>query len=177
MVNKRLHWGWVLVITMVFALSALASGCSKVSEKASEKVAEKAIESASGGEVKVDLTKDGVKVDAKDGSSSFKTGGDLSWPTSMPSDVPQLNGAKIMNVSEATNADGKTVMVWYQEIKNSDEINQYKTALQSKGWTIAATTNTPESVFISAEKPGWNLSATFSTKEGNGIIAVNEVKK
>ena len=76
MINIQLHSGLTCLLIMVLALSVLASGCGKASEMAAEKAAEKAIESASGGEVKVDLSNDGVKVDSKDGSSSFLSGGD-----------------------------------------------------------------------------------------------------
>ncbi|HCF49744.1 MAG TPA: hypothetical protein DER60_05650 [Syntrophomonas sp.] len=173
MFDKQVHSGWIVLLMLVFAFSALAAGCSQIGEKATEK----ALESASGGEVKVDLNDGEVQVDSKDGSSSFKTGGDLTWPKSMPADVPQLSGAKISNVSEAKTTEGQTIMVWYEEIGNVDQINKYKADLESNGWTIAATTNTPEGTYIMAEKTGWALSATFSTEDGNGVIAAAQQKE
>ena len=176
MFKKPVYSRWIVLLMMLLTFSVLVVGCSQIGEKASEKITEKAIESASGGEVKVDLNDNQVKVESADGSSSFKTGGDLTWPKSMPADVPQLSGAKISNVSETSTAEGQTIMVWVEDIGNAEQITKYKSDLESQGWAITTTTNTPEGTYIMAEKAGWSLTATFNTENGNGVIAAAKVK-
>lgn len=177
MFSKSVYSRWMVLLVLLMACSVLVLGCSQVSEKASEKLAEKALESASGGDVKVDLEDGQIKVESKDGSSSFKTGEDLSWPKSMPADVPQISGAKISNVSEASTAEGQTFMVWFEGISDEDQVNKFKADLEAQGWSISGTTTTPESTYIAAEKADWSLTATFNTEEGQGIIVAGQQKK
>ena len=138
----------MVLLVLLMACSVLVLGCSQVSEKASEKLAEKALESASGGDVKVDLEDGQIKVESKDGSSTFKTGEDLSWPKSMPADVPQISGAKISNVSEASTAEGKPLWCGLKVSAMRIRVNKFKADLEAQGWSISGTTTTPSRAHI-----------------------------
>ncbi|MBP1760297.1 MAG: hypothetical protein H6Q63_1214 [Firmicutes bacterium] len=72
-----------LILIAIFFVSI--TGCSSVGDKIAEKTAEGIAEQTLGG--KVDITKDGVKVD-KDGVS-FETGQDLKWPKGTMGDLPE----------------------------------------------------------------------------------------
>ena len=95
----------------------------------------------------------------------------------MPTDVPQLKDAKIVNVSETITAEGKSVVVWYEGLKNSDQVDQYKGSLESNGWTIAATTSPTDGTNLKSENTEWELTATLNVKYGKGMIVATEHKE
>lgn len=152
---------WIVLLVAVFAATSL-TGCSKVSEKAGEKAAEKAIESATGGQAKVDLKNNEVKIETPEGTATMQTGDNLKWPASLPSDVPELKDGKIAMVNELTNKGGKGATVYFEDIKDKNAGTNYKQSLEGKGWTMSMVTTTTDGMMLAAEKGDWTLQATFS---------------
>ena len=165
----------------------LISGCSligdKVGEKAAEKAIEKSIESSSGGNAKVDISKDGsMEITSKDGSGSMKVGSTYDWPSNLPGDVPKFSSGKITAVVENANEEEKSWMVMLEGVP-AGAGEAYKTAAEQAGWKITFTTKSADgSISFAGEKDNRNLSlvltADSSSEKGiSGWVAYTEKLK
>ncbi|HEY8911256.1 MAG TPA: DUF6591 domain-containing protein [Desulfosporosinus sp.] len=120
---KKLHLG---VFILTAAILVLLTGCGTIQHKVSEKVSEGIVEKAVGG--KVDITKDGVKVQ-KDGTS-IESGSDLKWPKSTLGDLPEPK-AKIVEIINGAVTVGCTVV--FSEM-SLDEAKAYVDKLKDLGY-------------------------------------------
>ncbi len=114
----------IIIMIVILSLTGCGSVQNKVSEKVGEKIAGDAIEG------KVDITKDGVKIE-KDGVS-YQTGDDLKWPAEAMGNLPEPK-AKINAVTnDDKSVEGGSVV--YSEM-SQEEAKAYVEKLIGLGYT------------------------------------------
>jgi len=188
--KKLLMLGLALVVV---------AGCGKAADKAQEVAIEKAIESgakASGGNVDVDVKKDGavtvtstengttstatfsenggqVSVKGADGEMVMTSGADAKIPEDYPKDIPQYAGVKLETVmSNATQA------IYTTEATTADALDTvvawYKQQLGAGGWNeeqnVKMGGDTPMNMFVYS-KEGRQLMITVSKADNQTRIS------
>lgn len=158
-----------------------------------------AIPTGDGGSIK--LSKDGVsiktadgeeasiKVDAKEGSLSFKgkdaEGKEIDYnlstsnelPKQFPKDIPMPKAAKIVG-SHSGSSDGSSVMIVSYEIKGkvSEYSKIYKDYLQKEGYAdveIMSENDDAETQIVTGRLGDRSFSATVLTSSDAGMVTVN----
>ncbi len=164
-----------LIIAIGLMAALLLSGCGligdKIGEKATEKAIEKSLESSSGGNAKVDVSKDGsMEITNKDGSGSMKIGSAYEWPSNLPSDVPKFSGGNITAVMENSTADQKNWMVMLEKVPATAP-DAYKAAVEQAGWKMTYTTKSADGSYsFVAEKDNRQVSMVLvKDSEEKGI--------
>jgi len=157
-----------LVFTLAFFLSACKSPSEKLIEKANEGIIENALEDSMGGDVKVDLSDEGVSV--KTDKGTMQTGGKVSLPDNFPSDVHVYDGKLIAAMFNEVN-NGFTLTI---EIKDSLENvkSVYENKLKASGWTVGEAMNLGASLFLTAEKDKRAVTVVVNQVDGTSVLAL-----
>jgi hypothetical protein len=167
-------------VAMMVSVVFYGAGCNpfqSAQEKASEKLAEKMLESMAGGDVDIDLKKDGAVVKVKDeqGGGEMYFGEDVAMPDDLKDTVLTYQGAQIISViknlggsigamvSFRTGDDTKKVIDWYED--------QYT----GKGWIKTQTVSINNAEMRGFEKDNLQLLVTVGPdeEEGGSVITVS----
>jgi len=114
------------VITVVF-------GCGKKGEeKAAEEVMEKVIESNMGGNAKVDIEKNSLRIQTEEGEMTMMSGDSIQLPADFPKDVFVYEEADLNNAM--VHPEGFNLM--FQTKDDSSKVSEaYLTEMEAKGWS------------------------------------------
>lgn len=121
----------VLMMTLLmFAL--LMFGCGEKSEKmAAEKIAEKTIESNIGGDAKVDIEKESIRIETEKGNMTMTAGDSAKLPANFPKDVFLYKDADLKMAMEFPQA-------FNLSLETNDAISKvsetYLAEMTEKGW-------------------------------------------
>jgi hypothetical protein len=165
---------YVVSVSLVAVL--LLAGCKKMGEKAAEKAAEKAIESSmakDGVKANVDLSKDKMTIETKDGTTTVAGGKGTKLPDNFPPDVFVCEGAITTAI---TVPDGFSVLV-----ESGDASDKVVAAIKAKmtgsGWKEELSMiqgNHATAVYKKGERTA-TYSVTTSPKGSQvGIVTVQE---
>ena len=160
----------VIIIIVVGVLVVLSVGgyfiSRYIARKAGEKISEGILGAATGGKVDVNSSTGGVSVNTGDGSTSI--GGNVKWPSDMPSDVPELKtGTLTISSTDKTN---KSWMVTASDITQS-EFNDYKSLVEAAGWTSSSSTSMGYDL-LSYEKADHSITLLYDSSESGISITV-----
>jgi hypothetical protein len=161
----------VVTAVLVAAAAFGATACSQ----AVERVAEKAIEEQTGGNADVDITKDGAKIQTKDGSASINTG---ELPADFPKDVPIPKGAKVVAGSSGGKSDPVGASAALTTTEKPDDVAKfYKAKLPAEGWTVdenasAAAGGVSGAESVIANKDGRTLSVVVATSPATSETSI-----
>ena len=158
----------VLKFTAIFLCLALVfvAACQKSEEKAAEKAMEKAIEKDTGEKAKVDIKKDKVVVEQKEGKAEFAREGSLDLPDNFPTDVYIYPGAKIL--MSFSDKNGITVTLATDD-NLPDVAGKYEEEMSKKGWN-QETTMKMQQIQIYTYKKG-NQNVTIQIMPGSSQMA------
>ncbi|MFA6301402.1 MAG: hypothetical protein WC609_03590 [Candidatus Paceibacterota bacterium] len=98
--------------------------------KAGERMAENILEKQLGGNVNIN-SKDG-SVSIQSDKGSFSAGEATSWPSNMPSDIPEFTAGKL-TMAASISSENNGWQVAATDV-SKDDFNAYHSLLESKGW-------------------------------------------
>lgn len=104
----------------------------------------------------------------------IELGKTATWPTDMPSDVPEFTYGKVKMVtkSEVENKKGWNILL---EEVTADAPEKYKADLKNSGWSIKATTTvSDQGGSIMAEQDKLQLFIFIDSEKHTASIGVNE---
>jgi hypothetical protein len=152
--TKWIIGGVVVLVVLYVAQMFLTPG------RMMERHIERAIEREGGGNVDIDFDRGGrrgeetnITFSGENGETyTINTGGDVELPENWPQSVPLPSNAKVMyagSMGMGQSDGGMTVS--YMISDSVKEMNEYYSReLKTNGWTIGATSATPEGGMISA---------------------------
>lgn len=150
----------LVVATVVAVVAVSLTGCGFIAQKASEKVTEKAIEGATGN--KVDINKDGVTVEGKDGGTAT-IGEDVKVPDDFPAEVPVYDGT----VKAAFTGDKSWTVSIETADKPQDILDFYQKKLDEGGFAKVSSMTTGDGGLYSAKKGNRTVQVVATTGSGN----------
>lgn len=166
-VTKRLA-AVALVLFAGYFLAACGGGSS-------EKTAEKIIEASGGGEVDVDINKDGsFTMQSKDGSG-FSVGGSTELPPNFPSSVPTPSGT--LNSSFYDGVGDFTLGYDVSDFKST--MSSYSDKLKSSGFEVESEFTSADTISRSWANTEYTVTAIGAkgTGSGNDTLSVVVSKK
>ena len=124
--------GW---LSLLIAMALLSGACGK---KSQEEIIEKAVEKNSGGKAHVDLSKQKMTIETKEGGKvEIASGGEgLKVPADFPKDIYIYRGAKVEGSIKTGDAIQLTLQTVDADAKVADE---YKRQMKQTGWTEKTT--------------------------------------
>lgn len=138
---------------------------------------ERAIERATGGNVDVDYNGNNTAT-YKTNDGSVSVGENVSLPSSWPSDVSIMRGAKInyaVSSNPSTGSDGAGVM--YSTTKSASEvIAYYKIELPKQGWTIGNEVTMAGASMLSATKDKRSMSVSVGGDASGTSVTIGVSK-
>jgi len=139
-------------------------GCSSISDKISQKVGESATEAiinkGLGGEGKVDVSGDSLSFKGKDGDIAF--GENAKIPSNFPTDVPTIDGAKVVMVTVGKTEPMSAGYVVQAKGTVDGVAKDFIAAIVAKGWKSTSETQINEGGYYSYEKDGAQLTIAIS---------------
>lgn len=156
-------------LTAIFAISfGLLFSCRNSSEKTAEKVIEKSIKNTSGEDVDVDINNQKTVVETEEGRVEFD-GSAKSWPSAIPSEVPEFNYGKITGLTTNESDDTKGWTIIYSDVPG-DAADKYKSDLKSKGFTTQSVSVGGMGGSVTAEKG--NIAVVLMAGEAQATVSV-----
>ena len=121
-----------LMMIALPVIALLMFGCGEKSEKmAAEKIAEKAIESNIGGDAKVDIEKESIRIETGKGDMTMTAGDSAKLPANFPEDVFLYKDADLKMAMELPQA-------FNLSFETSDAVSKvsetYLAEMKKKGW-------------------------------------------
>lgn len=157
---KRLY-----LLPLAMCMVMLYSCGSNAGEEASEAL----IEASTGQKVEID--KKGEKVEIEmEGTKAVIDEGQHSWPTDIPSIVPEFKSGKIERVTTSTGPDYKGWNVYYKGA-DASLLDDYEKALKKAGFETMSI-KVGEGGTISGQKGNLIVSCIYS-KEDDGMFMVS----
>ena len=158
----------VLLVLLSLSLMTAFYSCKKAAEKASEKMIEKSI----GDDAEVNINDDMITVKTDEGT--FTTDAKAKdWPQEIPKDVPEFTNGKVTAVTTQVMGDSQNWVIVFEDVAEN-AIEDYKTTLTDKGFTIVLTTTAGTGGYMTAEKDDYNV--VVMAAEGDATVTVG-VKK
>jgi hypothetical protein len=153
----------IVYLTSLMVLAFFFSGCGKsVEQKAAEKAVEKAIERSSGGQVKVDLSQEQVKIKDQQGESVISAKGLAQIPSDFPKDVYVHPNTKVLMVQKMEGG----FHVLLESAENPEPlVNLYKDKMKSDGWQEKAVMAMGQTGIFTYEKENRKAVVTISQSE------------
>lgn len=137
----------------------------------SEKTAEKIIEASGGGEVDVDVNKDGsFTMKSKDGSG-FSVGGSTELPSNFPSSVPTPSGT--LNSSFYDGVGDFTLGYEVSDFKSA--MSSYSDKMKSAGFTVDTEYTSSDTISRSWSNGSYNVTAIGASGGGSGSDSLSVV--
>jgi hypothetical protein len=165
-----------LIVIIVVVLAVLIGGgliarwaIGKVAKKAGEVTTEKILEGATGGDV--NIKDNGVEVKSSAGTASFSES--KTWPTDMPSVVPEFKSGTIATVSNLNIGGNKSWTVTYEGAKSSD-YTSYVNDFKSNGWTEGLSSSSNGETLTMLTKDKYSISLTLNESSGEASLVVSE---
>jgi len=158
----------ILIVVVVLGVGGYFAS-RYVARKAGEKLAEGILKAGTGGNVDVNSSGDGAKVETGDGSLSV--GSSASWPKDMPNSVPEFKYGKI-TMAVSTDTNGKGWSVTYEAVE-SGAMEKYASDLSSAGWTKEDTADMGAGLSIlSYSKDSYQIQAIYDASSKGVSLAV-----
>jgi len=161
-----------IIIIVVVAVVVLGIGGTLISRwvarKAADKIAGGLLGAATGSSVSVNSDTGAVSVKTDDGSTQI--GGNISWPSSMPSEIPKYSKGKITSATSGVSGDGTGWSITISETSQSD-FDAYKASLISDGWALTTTSNFGAEIDV-YEKGAYDLNLTWDPTSKGVLIGV-----
>lgn len=153
----------LIVVIVLVVVAILGIGGYFVSryfiKKAAGNLADNLINSATNGVVDADINSGSVNVDTGDGSINLNQ--NSSWPTDMPSDVPQFTYGKVAFSSKIDSGGTEGWTVTIEDVK-SGSLEKYKSDLEAKGWVAQAeSTDLGFANILQYEKGGMQIIISY----------------
>ena len=162
----------MIVIIVIVVLAILSIGGWLVSKyvlnRVAEETAESIFEGATGGEVDIDSSGENVSFSSEDGS--FSVSGDKTWPTDMPSSVPEFKYGTVEASSKSSSDDGSGWTVSLVKVK-AGAYDSYKQDLVGASWTESGTI-TSEMKMANMENDEYYLTFTVDESDNTGSLIV-----
>lgn len=144
---------WIIVIVVLVVVIAIGGLGYYFVKKAVKKVADVGVSTGT----------------FSSGSTEVSTGENQTWPSDLPSDVPQFSAGAIKGTSKIDNVT--TIM-----ISGVTEANftDYKKSLTDKGWTLASETNVEGINTYEMTKSGYKLDVMYTAGDQSALISVTK---
>jgi hypothetical protein len=153
----------MLCLLSALALAFAFSACGKkAEEKAAERAMEKAIEKSGGGQVKVDLSQEQVKIKDQQGEAVFSAKGLAQIPGDFPKDVYVHPNTKVLLVQKIN--EGFHVLLESAE-DPEPLVNLYKAKMKADGWKETAAMAMGATSILTYEKENRKAVVTISQSE------------
>jgi hypothetical protein len=150
---------WALMVSL-----GTAVGCGR---KTSEAVAEKAMESAiakqTGGKADVDLNKDHVRIQTKEGQMTLSTGGNATVPATFPKDIPLYPGASVKMALEVP--EGYTLNLATQD-PVAKVAETYLKEMADREWSKEMSMDMGGNSMLGFKKEGRTLNLVIAAEKG-----------
>ena len=149
----------LLMVVILFSLSA----CGKITEKIAEKGIEKLVEDKTGAEV--DITKDGATINVDGGS--IQSGEDLDWPKDAMGELPEPKAKVTFIMVNEANKGGSVTIADFDE----DKAKQYVEKLKDMGFKEVMKMEDSESIaFVGTSDKGEQVNFSYSIESKEGVI-------
>lgn len=165
-----------VVVLAGVGCNPLSSITERVQKKVVESAMERVVENGTGGDVSVNLDDESGK-----GAVTFrdeKTGDFTAWgenvevPEDFPSDVPRLNGGKVVQVS--LSKQGKTASLSFTSTEDFEAVaNEMDAAVKAQGYTRTGVMDaSSEARVMTYEKEKTTMAVTVASSddEGGGVL-------
>lgn len=172
--EKQNYTKWIIV--GVVALVVLYVAQSFLSP---ERAIERAIEQSTGGDVDIDMDRDGsVRVTGDNGEEyNVSAGNNVSLPDNWPSSVPLPSNVNISYAGSMNAGDAETagLSVVYTTKDSATEVAEYfKSTLEKEGWEIQATMATGDGSMVTASKgEEENVAVYIGSADGETTVNVS----
>jgi predicted outer membrane protein len=164
----------LMMALVVIAL--LAFGCGEKSEKmAAEKMAEKAIESNFGGDAKVDIEKESIRIETDKGEMTMTAGDSAKLPANFPKDVFLYKDADLkmamelpqaLNLTFETNeAVSKVSETYLAEMTDNGWQKKMDMDMQGQKMMAFSKDERTVSVMISSDQSKTQIALTVATEK------------
>jgi len=147
----------VSVLVLILALAA----CGKSGE---EKALEKKVDQSSGGQVKVDLSQQEIKIKDQHGEATISSKGLAQIPADFPKDVYVHPNTKIL-ISQTVEGGYHLLL---ESVENPEPlINTYKEKMKAQGWKETTALAMGPAAIFTYEKDKRKAMVTISQSEKN----------
>ena len=160
----------------LFCLLCLVLLVGACGEKAKEEAMEKEIEKATGSDVDVDLSKEGMKVTGKteEGEYALTTGEDTEIPEDFPDDVFLYSPSKTIMAMKVP--DGHSVSLMTKD-DMTKVVDAYKREMGDKGWTEEASVTMGKNMMLTYKKEGRMTGVNLAPSDDGLQIVVGTGKQ
>jgi hypothetical protein len=153
----------ILCFVSALALALALSACGKSrDEKSLEKSLEKKIEQSSGGQVKVDLSQEQIKIKDQHGEATVSSKGMAQIPADFPKDVYVHPNTKTLI---AQTVDGGFHLLLESKEAPEPLINTYKGKMKADGWKETNAITMGGTGIFTYEKSNRKAMVTISQSE------------
>lgn len=172
--EKQNYTKWIIVGAV--ALVALYMAQSFLSP---ERAIERAIEQSAGGDVDIDIDRDGsMRVTGDKGEEyNVSAGNNVSLPDTWPSSVPLPSDINISYAGSMNAGDTETAglsVVYTTEDSTTEVAEYFKSTLEKEGWKIQATVATGDGSMVTASKgEEENVAVYIGGAEGETTVNVS----
>lgn len=172
--EKQNYTKWIIVGVGILVVLYIAQ-----SFLSPEHAIERAIEQSAGGDVDVDMDRDGsVRVTGDNGEEyNVSAGNNVSLPDNWPSSVPLPSNVNISYAGSMNAGDAETagLSVVYTTKDSATEVAEYfKSTLEKEGWEIQATMATGDGSMVTASKgEEENVAVYIGSADGETTVNVS----
>ena len=172
--EKQNYTKWIIVGVGVLVVLYIAQ-----SFLSPERAIERAIEQSAGGDVDVDIDRDGsVRMKGDNGEEyNVSAGNNVSLPDNWPSSVPLPSDINVSYAGSMNAGDTETagLSVVYTTKDSTTEVAEYfKSTLEKEGWKIQATVATGDGSMVTASKgEEENVAVYIGGAEGETTVNVS----
>ncbi|MEN8119663.1 MAG: hypothetical protein ABFS35_04930 [Bacteroidota bacterium] len=165
----------LIILTGIFFFALSACGSGKSDEEKAEDMAENILETMTGGDVDIDVDKDGkngeITIKGKDGEEVTFSSNENELPDDFPSDVYVIDGEK-QGVGNMTSNDGQVVTFG---VKSDEDFSDVKETIlkemKSNGWENTMTMGAGEESMQMYTKDEKSATITLSKEDDKTVVA------
>jgi hypothetical protein len=165
----------LVLLALVVCLAGLVGCGRKTNEAVAEKAMENAIAKQTGGKADVDIKKDSIRIQTKEGEMTMSAGGNATVPSGFPKDVWVYPGATVKMALEVP--EGYTL-----NLATKDAVAKvseaYLKEMTARDWTKEMSMDMGGNSMLGFKKEGRALNLVISSEEKEGThISLTVAKK
>jgi hypothetical protein len=164
----------ILICLMVLVLMIGCGGSEKAEEKDADKVAEKAIEAHTGKAADLDIDKEHMRIQTKDGEMSITSGKSAKIPDNFPKDIPLYKGLALDMAMEVPNGYSLS----YTTKDDMSKVSQWHlNEMTSQGWTKEASMEMGDKRMLVFKKGERGVNLVISADTDQTRISLTSMKE
>ncbi len=160
------------IALLCLAMFTLNYSCKNAGQKSAERAMEDAIEQGAGEDADVDITDQGVTIQAGDVTSHVDATAH-KWPSDAPAEVPEFAFGKITGVTTTDHPEMYGWTIVYEEVP-ADAFKKYNDFLKAKGMETMFMDMAGQGGSITCEHG--DLTISVMGGDGNAVVGISKKK-